>query len=429
MPKNENNNIRYKQQQEQINLLAHNKILAFENFRYLLESLEEYIEKAGYYRDFKSKRQLRNITIPKEKNYSLDNLENLFQTKLVLFVTVLGNDTPDSTKKEIQQEFYKWINIVGIDANNCPDEKLKHFLLETNSILEGDSEKIINQAQEYLDKRKQDSPTSLEDMESLLRLFSSVQEPMNKKREEADFYKDKKYFEVEVKDKFEANAEQGQRVFDQLTGEIANKHNDFKFFENQTDELVYNFQQVRRNLIESIKQKIGEWKIMELFVSHHEKQTFLIHKSVQRNERKQIILDPEKTKRKDEFTNQEWSEIQQVWNNYQVIREEKRKNYASLDRNQLVELVLELEDNKRMLEIEINELKSRNSQDPEVQMLIDGKESILRRDTLFLDTVGIDNNNNNNLFPTVPVVAGSVGVVALLGLIIAYQVKKNKSRR
>jgi len=39
------NKFGYKQKQEQVNLVAHHKVLAFENFRYLLETLEEYIEK------------------------------------------------------------------------------------------------------------------------------------------------------------------------------------------------------------------------------------------------------------------------------------------------------------------------------------------------------------------------------------------------
>ncbi|CAI2183868.1 2271_t:CDS:2, partial [Funneliformis geosporum] len=56
----------------------------------------EYIEKTGLFPNFK--RQFRNITIPKEKKYS--------------------------------------VNSVGINANNCPDEKLKHFLLEIEDILE-----------------------------------------------------------------------------------------------------------------------------------------------------------------------------------------------------------------------------------------------------------------------------------------------------
>jgi hypothetical protein len=97
----------YEQQQKQINLVAHDKILVFENFRYLMEGLEEYIEKTDCYPNFKNKRQLRNVTVPKEKNYSLDNCEGLFRTRLLLFSGVLDSNTPDSTRKEVEEEFYK----------------------------------------------------------------------------------------------------------------------------------------------------------------------------------------------------------------------------------------------------------------------------------------------------------------------------------
>jgi hypothetical protein len=105
MPKK--NRYGYEKKTEIINLVAHDKVLVFENFRYLLESLEEYVEKTGYYPNFGNKRQLKNITIPKGKNYSLDTCKELFRTRLLLFAGVLGSDTPDDTKKEIQEQFYK----------------------------------------------------------------------------------------------------------------------------------------------------------------------------------------------------------------------------------------------------------------------------------------------------------------------------------
>jgi hypothetical protein len=245
----------YKQKQEQINLLAHNKILEFENFRYLLESLEEYIEKTGYYPNFKNKRQLRNITIPKEKKYSLDNCENLFRTKLLLFVTVLeSGNTPDTTKKEIQEEFYKWISITGIDANNCPDEKLRHFLLEIDNVLVGNSEKIVEQARRYVeivqDERK-NQPINLKDAESALELFSSIQKPMNDKMEQAELYRDKNYFEVEIKDKFDGgSSEQGQQAFDRLTGSVSNDN--FHFF-RQKGQSIDPQQRTNTEIIQDVK--------------------------------------------------------------------------------------------------------------------------------------------------------------------------------
>lgn len=227
-----NNNYGYKKKQKQINLVAHDRILVFENFRYLMEGLEEYVEKTGYFPNFK--RQFRNITVPKEKRYSLDNCEGLFRTRLLLFVGIISDDTPDDTRKEVQDEFYKWINLVGIDVNNCPDEKLKHFLVETNNVIEGNGEKIVEQSKKYLNSKQKTNPTSLENMGDVIEVFSSIQVPLEKKREEADFYKDKNYFGVEVKDKFnKGNSEQGKQVFDRVAGSVASRHNEFDFFSEQ----------------------------------------------------------------------------------------------------------------------------------------------------------------------------------------------------
>ena len=106
-------------------------------------------------------------------------------------------------------------------------------MLEINNVIEGKSEKILNQVQEHLDNKKPSDPTSPEEMEKVMKVFSSIQMPMDKKREEAEFYKDKNYFEVEIKDKFKTSPEQGQQTFNRLTGSIASRHDDFDFFSEQ----------------------------------------------------------------------------------------------------------------------------------------------------------------------------------------------------
>lgn len=269
----------YEQQQKQINLVAHDKILVFENFRYLMEGLEEYIEKTDCYPDFKNKRQLRNVTVPKEKNYSLDNCEGLFRTRLLLFSGVLGSNTPDSTRKEVEEEFYKWISIVGIDPNSCSDEKLKHFLLETNNVIKGNSEKIINQTQEYLENN-QINLTDPKEMESLIKVFGAVQDPLEKKREEADFYKNKNYFEVEVKDKFDkGNSEQGKRVFNQITSPVSS--DDFHFFKKSNPQ-----QKTNSEIIQDVKNNSRNWRIDEVITGYDvfnkpKRENALIHQSAQ----------------------------------------------------------------------------------------------------------------------------------------------------
>src|SRR3954468_10621370 len=94
-----------------------NELILF-NFLMLLESLEAYIEKSRHFPNFK--RQLRNMTIPKEveKRCSLDNFEHLFKTKLMLFLAILGNDTSDALRKEIQTKYYQWVNATEINTDN-----------------------------------------------------------------------------------------------------------------------------------------------------------------------------------------------------------------------------------------------------------------------------------------------------------------------
>jgi|SRR6185295_20199157 len=250
---NNNKKYGYEQQQKQVNLVAHDKILVFENFRYLMEGLEEYIEKSGYYPNFKSKRQLQNITVPREKKLSIKNCEELFRTRLLLFFGVLGNDTPDSTRKEVQEEYYKWINMVGIDANNCLDEKLKHFLVETNNVIEGKSDKIVSQTQEYLDGNPIDL-TDPNEVGSLIKVFSSVQGPMDEKREQARLYEGKNYFQVEVENKFDGgNTQQGEQVFNQLAGSVAGHHKDFSFFSQQGQRSNNSQQRTNFEIIQDVK--------------------------------------------------------------------------------------------------------------------------------------------------------------------------------
>src|SRR5207244_9412069 len=102
------------------------------------------------------------------------------------------------------------------NADDCRDENLKHFLLEINNVLEGNSEKIVNQTQEYLDSEK-NKPTSIRDAERALELFNSVHGPINDKEKQAELYKDKNYFEVEFEKKVDGgNSQQGGQTYSEL---------------------------------------------------------------------------------------------------------------------------------------------------------------------------------------------------------------------
>jgi len=261
--------------QQQKQLTAHDKVLIFENFHYLLEALEEYIEKAGFYPDFKNKRQLKNVTV--KDDLSLNQAENLFKTRLLIFA---GMETPNFLADEVKEELYRWINTAGIDANNCP-EKLRHFLLETNNVIEGNDEKIIKQTQENLDSKKDDA--NFQSMDNVMKVFSAIQKPLDEKREQGKSFEGKSHTEINVGSKFGGSVESGQRTFDQITSTISSSSRDFHFFSQQ------NNLQNRTNseIIQDVRQNPRNWRLDEVITEYDnlgraiKKDLALIHISAQ----------------------------------------------------------------------------------------------------------------------------------------------------
>jgi hypothetical protein len=115
---------------------------------------------------------------------------------------------------------------VGIDVKNCRDEKLKCFLIEINNVLEGDSEKIVNQTQEYLDDRAKTNQTDFQD---LIKVFGAIQKPLNKNREQAEFLKGKTYKDAEITNKFGGNVDGGREVLNRITETTPNSSS-FHFY-------------------------------------------------------------------------------------------------------------------------------------------------------------------------------------------------------
>jgi len=100
MPKNTQ-----KQTQKTIQVTAHQKKLVFRNFYNAIESLEEYIEKTGYYPDFENKKQVFTESI-NDSSRTPDELADDFLTFLFLFKSIVNNK-PEYLRKEVQEEYYK----------------------------------------------------------------------------------------------------------------------------------------------------------------------------------------------------------------------------------------------------------------------------------------------------------------------------------
>jgi hypothetical protein len=152
----------------------HQMKLLLGNFHYMLEPLEDYVEKSGYYPNFRSKRQLYRKSIRSSEG-PIENDEDLFLTQLFVFAAA-AKGKPKFMREVVQEELYKWINYTGITADNCP-EKLKHFLIEINNILEGEDGKIIRETRE-MDKNAEVDPRAV------VGIFSSIHQPLNRNREQ-----------------------------------------------------------------------------------------------------------------------------------------------------------------------------------------------------------------------------------------------------
>jgi hypothetical protein len=305
--------------QQQKQLTAHDKILLFNNLRYLLEGLEEYIEKAGYYSDFKNKRQLQNITIPKERsdNLTADSAEHFFKTNLILFVSMV-EEAPPSEREKLVEEYLKWINVVGIDPNNCP-EKLRQFLIEIKSVLEGDSERILQQTKEYLDNKDKGSPYPT-DPKDTLTLFGLIQRPLNKNREDAKSYEGKTYRDVEAASKFSGNVERGKETFDRIAG-TGSSSSGFHFYSHQQSTSLQ--QKANFEIIQDIRQNPQNWRIDEIIVEFNNfggtrQEVMLIHQSARLDDYDQrtgrLNFEGNAIYRANQFSAEEQAEINRALN-------------------------------------------------------------------------------------------------------------------
>jgi hypothetical protein len=148
---------------------------ALDTFYNTLEPLEEYIEKAGYYSDFQSRRQRYRKTISDSEG-PVENDEDLFLSNLHIFAQLTVKGKPEFFREVIRGDFYRWINHTGITAGNCP-ETLKHFLIEINNVLDDKSEKIIAET----DRGTIDVEINPKEM---VGIFAGLQNPLSENRQQ-----------------------------------------------------------------------------------------------------------------------------------------------------------------------------------------------------------------------------------------------------
>lgn len=196
----------------------HKMKVALDTFYNVLEPLEEYIEKSGNYPGFISKRQIYRKNI-QNSGGSLENDEDLFLSNLYIFARTF-HGKPEFFMKVIQEDFYKWINAVGITAENSSEE-LKHFLIEINNILEGNDEKIVRESVER-NKNVEIDP------KEMVGIFAGFQNPLNKNRWQRKELEGKKWNEIPEEDRLKGDVDLGRQEFERIKRSISISHENFR---------------------------------------------------------------------------------------------------------------------------------------------------------------------------------------------------------
>jgi len=286
------------QTQEQITLSAYEKRAAQEIFYNMMEVLEKYIEKANYYpEDWQTRKKIYDGRVTRIFD-DVEEAESVFSTNLFGLKITLRNK-PSFLIEELKEEYYKWINAVGIDVNNCP-ERLKHYLLEINEVLEGKGEKfaeaVAKEAHEHVEKMNDE-----EFSRKMNEAFGAYNFPLNEERKIADSLKGKTYKDMETKSKFSGNVEQGEQTLNQIAGVVSTSHGDFNYFPQkggQQQQSTFNLTgDENSDIIRNVRQNRNNWRIENI-----QGQTWLIHSSAQGTDSEAGTL----IHNQGRFTDNEW---------------------------------------------------------------------------------------------------------------------------
>ncbi|RGB28722.1 hypothetical protein C1646_673018 [Rhizophagus diaphanus] len=215
------------QAQEQMTVSAYERKSILDMHHMIIEWLEKFIEKAGYYPDWERRKQVHDSNIKRQDISNPEKAEKALSNKLITFVRSVGNTPSPFLREELKEKFYQWIDATGIHVGNCP-KRLACFLLGTHEILEGKDEKIERDSE---NKKRDLNPDSYEYAEGLNKVFANIQAPLREERDMEISLKNKKWNEITIKNQFNGNAERGKIAFEQIVKNITfNDYQNFHFF-------------------------------------------------------------------------------------------------------------------------------------------------------------------------------------------------------
>jgi len=411
--KKNNKKYGYQQQQKQKQINAHTMELVIDTFHNTLEALEEYIGKAGYYSDWGSKRQIYRKSIA-DSNDTVEGFEDLFLTQLFI-VKASVNKKPEFFRKEVQKEFKKWISVVGIDVNNCP-EKLKGYLFTINEVLEGRGEEFVNQTRELIKDVKLTPQDSL-------KFFSELQEPLNKNDERGSLLKGKDWNQVENERKLSGgNLEEGEKVLEQISKTTFSNQINF-YNSGYYQSSAGNPQQITNSeIILDIKQNPRNWRIDEIITKYDnqgratKKELALIHNSAEISFDGAVSDAQQPVYLAQRFNQGETTEIKGLLNISQT------PNYDNWTKEQFI--------------AEIERLKAENEWLRNNQTLTDSeKQERIQQNQQQLQSLqvhgfgSLDNSNSNSNSNSLPSLFIGGTILSLIGLVSFLVIKTAKKNR
>ena len=407
--------------QRKMQMTAYERKTVHDIFLSTIEWFEKYIELTykGEFPNWESRKQIRdNLIITRKDIYeNPKRAEEALASQLHLFSSVLEEDTSVEFEKDLKQEFYKWINVVGIDIENCP-ERLRHFIFGLNEIFEGNYEKIRNDIANRKREIELDDPKY---MDGMMKIFSHTQVSMHKEGKIKKSMEGKNPDEIKFSNFSGGDGEQGQQVFEQIAGSISDSHQDFYFKDQKTQQLT------GLKLAATYNDEMLEFKYKEACEKLRTGKNWDRIDSEQGLKEWSYQLETERIKR----SVNDWSVknvVTLVGGQYgDVYRNEERKLalvHNSVDLTNLNNYFLGRQlivDNRRDLFLEGTypfEKLARSQVEKSRQQGRNLQHYNQRLEVIY------QSDNNNNQFPKTPLIIGSVGFGLLLTRIMIHKLKK-----
>jgi hypothetical protein len=205
---------RQEQQQKQIVISAYDMEVIQKSFTSTLKWLEFYIEKSGYSGNWK--RQISETIKRKDLNQPSE-IKRFMETALLALDGMIENK-PDFILENLQEKFYSWLAESGIGIDDCPEE-LVECLVDIHKVLN-------NEGKEFGDRVDREASEGIARMtpeerrQKFRQTLNAAQRMMDVAREREKSLEGKTYKDVETKNQFFGDPNQGKK----LLGQIENKH-------------------------------------------------------------------------------------------------------------------------------------------------------------------------------------------------------------